>query len=442
MASDSPAERVAFRLKAEAVVREAPDPGAIVEETLAAGALITVHERAGDFLQIITPSDNFGFIAASTPLEPIDELSLRAATASDVSPNEPPGGAYAGGLTTAPAVQPLSPEARARDAAFVPARPLEPAERILVYDRIAANRRSTIMLLALFVLFLAGLAAAIGVLVTYYGGGDPVQDWQAVVVVAGAGAIIGLFAGGIIYFTAPATVLAISGTHQVSKDQEPELYRIVENLSIGSGLPLPKVWVVEDSAPNAFATGRNPGNAHVAATRGLLDKLEKRELEAVIAHEMSHVGNYDTRLMTMVAVAVGMVALVADLMLRFTWYGAGSRESNRDRGGGGLALIILVAAILFIIISPVIAAVIRMALSRQREYLADASGALLCRDPEALADALQTISADPEPLETANKATAHLYICNPLKGHESFLNNLFSTHPPVQDRIRILRAMG
>jgi heat shock protein HtpX len=236
-------------------------------------------------------------------------------------------------------------------------------------------------------------------------------------------------------------VLSISGAHEVSKEQQPQLYRIVENLAIGSGLPMPKVWLIEDTAPNAFATGRHPAIAHVAVTRGLLDKLNRSELEAVMAHEMSHVGNYDTRIMTMVAVLVGLVALLADLMLRLTWYGAGHRSSNRGKGGGAIALIVLAVAIVFIVISPIIASLIRLALSRQREYLADASGALLCRNPDALADALEKIAADPEPLEVANKATAHLYVTNPLKGHESFLNSLFSTHPPVEERIRLLRAM-
>jgi heat shock protein HtpX len=216
----------------------------------------------------------------------------------------------------------------------------------------------------------------------------------------------------------------------------------VENLSIGSGLPMPRVWVIEDGAPNAFATGRNPEQAHVAATRGLLEKLEKRELEAVMAHEMSHVGNLDIRLMTIVAVVVGLVALVADVMLRFTWYGAGARSSNRNKGGGGLGLVILAGAIVFLLLSPIIAGIMRLALSRQREYLADASGALLCRNPDALADALEKIAADPDPLEVANKATAHLYIAEPLQGHESFMNKLFSTHPPVEERVRILRAMA
>jgi heat shock protein HtpX len=244
------------------------------------------------------------------------------------------------------------------------------------------------------------------------------------------------------YFVSTAAVLAISGAHEVTKEQEPELYRTVENLAIGSGLPMPRVWVVEDDSPNAFATGRSPKEAHVAATRGLMDKLDKRELQAVMAHEMSHVGNYDTRLMTTVAVVVGLVALIADLILRFTWYGAGARESNKGKGGGGLGLILLVIAIVFLILSPIIASIMQLALSRQREYLADSCGALLNRDPDALADALQKIAADPVPLTSANKATAPLYINNPLREHQSFLNNLFNTHPPVEDRIRIIRAMG
>jgi heat shock protein HtpX len=260
--------------------------------------------------------------------------------------------------------------------------------------------------------------------------------------IAVASLVIATAVGIIMYFFSTNTVLAISGGHEVTRAEEPTLYRIVENLSIGSGLPMPKVWLIEDSAPNAFATGRNPQTAHVAATRGLLDKLEKRELEAVMAHEMSHVANYDIRLMTTVAVVVGLVALVADLMLRFTWYGSGGRSSNKDKGGGALGLIILVIALAFILVSPIIASIMRMALSRQREYLADSSGALLCRNPDALADALEKIAADPEPLEAANKATAHLYIENPLKEHSSKLNSLFSTHPPVQDRINILRAMA
>ncbi len=317
-----------------------------------------------------------------------------------------------------------------------------PQERVLIYDRIDANRRSTVLLLALFVLFFAAFFGAVGAFIAAYSGTAAEDMTRTAVTIAIAAAVMALPIGLIMYVAAPATVLMISGVHEVTKEEEPELCRSVENLCIGAGLPMPKVYVLEDSAPNAFATGRDPNSAHVVATRGLLDKLEKRELEGVIAHELSHIGNYDIRIMTLLAVAVGLVALLSDLLLRFTWYGAGARRSNRDKGGGAIALIILAAALVFIVLAPIAATVMRLAVSRQREYLADSSGALLSRDPEALADALEKISKDPEPLEAANKATAHLYIANPLKGHESFLNSLFATHPPVEERIRLLRAMG
>ena len=183
---------------------------------------------------------------------------------------------------------------------------------------------------------------------------------------------------------------------------------------------MPQVYVIEDAAPNALATGRDPQHAYVAATRGLLDKLEKRELEAVMAHEMSHVGNYDIRIMTMIAVAVGLIAMIADLLLRFTWYGSGARSSNRGKGGGAIAIIVLVAAFVLIVVSPIIASLIRLALSRQREYLADASGALLCRNPDALADALEKISADTEPLEIREQGDGAPVHREPAQGAHEF----------------------
>ena len=315
-------------------------------------------------------------------------------------------------------------------------------ERVLIWDRIGANRRNTAIFFVLFALLIAAFIAAIGTFVAAYAGVAEEDLPRVIIQVSIAAALVSTAFGIMMYFAAAAAVLSISGAHEVTKEDEPELYRVVENLCIGAGLPMPRVHVIADSAPNAFATGRDPANAHVAVTRGLLDKLEKRELEGVIAHELSHVGNYDVRLMTLVAVAVGMIVMVSDLMLRFTWYGAGARRSNRGKGGGGLAVILLLVAILFMVLAPVMAMLLRMALSRQREYLADASGALLCRNPDALADALEKIAADPEPLETANKGTAHLYIYNPLREHQSFLNNLFSTHPPIDERVRLLRAMA
>jgi heat shock protein HtpX len=317
-----------------------------------------------------------------------------------------------------------------------------PHERVLIYDRIGTNKRSTFLLMLGFIVFNALFFTSIGTVIAYYGGASANQDPATVIKISIAAVLIATGVGVMLYYASTAAVLAISGGHEVTKEEEPDLYNIVENLSIGSGLPMPHVWVVEDDAPNAFATGRSPKQAHVAATRGIINKLNHRELEAVMAHEMSHVGNYDTRMMSTVAVVVGMVALLADLLLRFTMFGAGARSDNRDKGGGSLGVIILVIAMVFIVLSPIIATIMQLAISRQREYLADSCGALLSRDPQALADALEKISQDPTPLHSANKATAPLYIENPLGEHTSFLNNLFDTHPPVAERIKLLRAMG
>jgi len=444
---------IAFRLREATPVYRYPDAAGEVLAVLPAGSLVTVREDAGSFLQVVTPQDVFGYIAASTPVLDVEppveaRIQVQAADMPGAAPPGPGGGPLArelgeGGTLTAAALQGTPGSGRLTgDDDFQLARPLEPAERVLIYDRIEKNKRNTFILLGAFILFLTAFFLAVGYYLSYYGGVAPGEELSMSIRIGLAGFLIALAIGIIMYYTAPAAVLMISGAHEVTKEEEPLLYRIVENLSIGSGLPMPRVWVIEDSAPNALATGRDPQHAHVAATRGLLDKLEKRELEAVMAHEMSHVGNYDIRIMTLIAVAVGLIAMIADLLLRFTWYGTGARPRNRDRGGGAIALIILVAALILIVVSPIIAGLIRLALSRQREYLADASGALLCRNPAALADALEKIANDKEPLEVANKATAHMYIENPLKEHRSFLNNLFSTHPPVEERIRLLRAMA
>jgi heat shock protein HtpX len=300
---------------------------------------------------------------------------------------------------------------------------------VLIYDRIAANRRNTLLLMGAFLLLIFGFATAIGIVL-----GMPPAFAPIIAVPIVIFALLS-------YYASPRITLAISRAHEVTKEEEPDLFRTVENLCIGAGLPMPKVYVIEDGAPNAFATGRDPEHAAVVVTRGLLNKLERIELEGVIAHELSHIGNYDIRLMTIVVVLVGIIALLADLMLRLTFFGAGRRSNNRDRGGGGAAIAIYAIALVAIILTPIAAQLIRLAISRQREYLADSSGALLTRYPEGLARALEKISADKDPLEEANKATAHLYIVNPLIEHESLLNNLFDTHPPIEDRIRILRAM-
>ena len=239
------------------------------------------------------------------------------------------------------------------------------------------------------------------------------------------------------YYNSDKIVMAISGAKQIQKKDNPTLFRTVENLCIASGLPMPKVYIIDDSAPNAFATGRDPAHAAIAFTTGILDKLSKLELEGVTAHELSHVGNYDTRLMTIVSILVGTVALAADFFLRISFY------SRRDRDREGNALIMVIGLIMAIL-APIIATLIQLAISRRREFLADASGSLLTRNPDALADALLKISKDKDPLEVANKATAHLYIVNPFKEEHKLVGifaNLFNTHPKIEERVKALRAM-
>lgn len=242
------------------------------------------------------------------------------------------------------------------------------------------------------------------------------------------------------YYFSDQIILGMSKAKQIKKSDNPELFRIVENLCIGAGIPMPKIYIIDDSAPNAFATGRDPQHAVVCATTGILQKLNKIELEGVIAHELSHIRNFDIRLMAIVVVLVGLVALLADFFMRSLWYGGGRRN---ERGRGDVQGIFLIIGIVLAILSPIIATLIQLAVSRKREFLADASGALLTRYPEGLATALEKIAKDKEPLEVANNATAHLYIENPFKsktpGH--WFTNLFNTHPPVEERIKILRSM-
>lgn len=242
------------------------------------------------------------------------------------------------------------------------------------------------------------------------------------------------------YYNSDKMILAVSAAKEVQKKDAPELYRIVENLAITAGLPTPKVYVINDTAPNAFATGRDPEHAIVAVTTGILDKLEKVELEGVIAHELSHVGNYDIRLMSLVVVLVAVVALLSDWFLHMTLWG---RDDNNDNSQ--FQLIMLGAGVLLAILAPLIGGMLQLAISRKREYLADASGALLTRYPEGLARALEKIEGDQEPLEEANKATANLYIINPLRGDakrgKSWVAGLFSTHPPTAERVKRLRSM-
>jgi heat shock protein HtpX len=229
----------------------------------------------------------------------------------------------------------------------------------------------------------------------------------------------------------------------VEEHSHPFLKNTVEGLAIAAGIPKPKLYIIEDTAPNAFATGRNPEHGVIAVTTGLLQKLNRRELEGVLAHEMSHIKNYDTLLSSIAVILVGVVALLSDWMLRSFWYAPRrGRRSRSSRSGGGQAQVLILAiAIVMAILAPIVAQLLRLAVSRKREFLADAGGAFLTRYPDGLASALGKLDADTEPLEVANKSTAHLYIINPLREHASFLNNLFSTHPSTQERIAALQRM-
>ena len=293
----------------------------------------------------------------------------------------------------------------------------------MVYEEIAANRRRSIVLVFIFVVFLLFLGWIFG---EVYGAGG-----EGVLIAL----MIALFIFLITFFYGDKMVLGISHARPVDRKKNPYLANVVEGLAIAAGIPAPKAYIIQDSAPNAFATGRNLETSSIAVTTGLLEKLNRLELEGVIAHEMSHIKNYDIRYATLVAIMVGTVALLSDWMRRSFFY-----RGRRKKGRAGGGIIILIALVLAIM-APIVAQLIRLAISRQREYLADANGALLTRYPEGLASALEKISRDTEPLEAANKATAHLYIVNPLLEHRGKLNTLFSTHPPAEERIARLRTM-
>jgi heat shock protein HtpX len=302
-----------------------------------------------------------------------------------------------------------------------------PQSRLNIYDAVAANRWRTVALISVF----TGLLIALGYVV-----GEVFAPGGGVAMVPAALGLSGVSATAS-YFAGDKLVLAQSQARELAAGEETQLRNIVETLSIGLGIPPPRIYVIDDTAPNAFATGRDPKHASIAVTRGLIDKLDRTELEGVIAHELSHVGNHDIRVMLLVTVLVGTIALLSDWMFRSFAFGGGRR--GRDRGGGGG--VILIVAIVLAILTPIIAMLIQFAVSRQREYLADASGALLTRYPPGLASALRKIAADKEALEVANKATASLYFANPLKDAPRAMDGLFDTHPPIAERIRRLEAM-
>jgi heat shock protein HtpX len=301
-----------------------------------------------------------------------------------------------------------------------------------MYEQISRNKWKSAALVVFFMAFIF--------LLTWFF--EYVTGWGEGGLVLAVFVAMGLAAVG--YYASDKIVLGISRARPVTKDEFPYLYNVVEGLAIAAGVPAPKCYVIEDTAPNAFAAGRKPETAAICVTTGLLEKLNRVELEGVVAHEMSHVKNYDVRLQTVVVVMAGVVALLSDWMLRSFFWGGGRRRGRSKGGSGGAEGVLVLVGLALAVLSPFIATIIQLAVSRKREFLADASGAMLTRYPAGLASALRKISADTEPLEAANKATAHLYIVNPLKnlkGGNSGLNRLFSTHPPIEERIAALERM-
>jgi heat shock protein HtpX len=301
-------------------------------------------------------------------------------------------------------------------------------DRRPVWDEVSGNKWKSALLLAAFGLLVGGLGWLFG----EYTGIGP------------AGLVVALLVAGALafgsYWYSDRIVLAASGAKEVDRGEFPHLVNSVEGLAIAAGLPAPRIYLIDDTAPNAFATGRDPAHAAIAVTRGLVQKLDRLELEGVVAHEMSHIANYDIRMVTLAGVLVGSVALLSDVMLRSLRWGSWSGRGSRRDGGGG-AVVVMLLAVVFAILAPIAAELLRFAISRQREYLADANAALLTRYPEGLARALEKIAGDTEPLEVANRATAPLYIVNPLFEPGGKRAGLFDTHPPTGERVRRLRSM-
>lgn len=311
-------------------------------------------------------------------------------------------------------------------------------------DLIAANKRKSVLLVAVFVLFTTLVVMAVAWMIAILATGEVVVDWRTSVYVGLVAAAITFVLSLCGYYGGSNMILGISGARPLRKSEDPELFNVVEEMAIAAGIPMPKVYIINDSAPNAFATGRDPKHAAVAITTGLRQKLTRDELQGVIAHEIAHIRNYDIRLMLLLAVLVGTIVMLADFMLRILLYsGSGRRSSSRGggKGGGAAVIVLLLIALVLAVVAPILAQIIQLAVSRQREYLADATGVQLTRNPLGLANALRKIDADTEVLETANRGTAHLYIANPIKKFEKRASSIFSSHPPIGERIRRLEML-
>lgn len=298
-----------------------------------------------------------------------------------------------------------------------------------MYSEINSNKRRSVVLMTLFIVIIITLGWIFDQL---YGQG---QSYAGIIFAI----LFSLIMTTISFFSGDKIALASTGAKPMDHDDNEYVYHLVENLCITAGLPMPKIYLIEDPAINAFATGRDPKNSSIALTSGAINKLEKSELEGVIAHELSHIKNYDIRFMMLVAVMVGAIILMADILLRS---GGLLRVKGNDRNSSPIFMVLMIAGVILAILSPLIAELIKLAISRKREYLADASGALLTRYPEGLANALNKIASDNQPMKKASSATAHLFISSPFKGKKKKLSNLFATHPPIEDRVAKLKQMG
>ena len=317
-------------------------------------------------------------------------------------------------------------------------------------DLIAKNKRDSAVLMVFMVVFGVVVGATLASAIAVYFGAAPSMDVLLPSIILGGfvALVFGVVGAIWSWFGGSAAILAMSGAKEITKELDPELFNVVEELSIAGGVPMPRVYLIGDSAMNAFATGRDPKHASVAITVGLRQKLSRDELQGVMAHEMSHVRHYDTRFAMLMATMAGLIVFACDAFWRIIWYSRGGRRSSSDREGGGgvLILVLVVIAVLLAIIAPIVARLIQMAYSRRREYLADAGAVELTRNPLGLASALQKLGDDDEPLvDTANRATAHMYIVNPLRKMRDAgqnLDSMFLSHPPIKERIARLLALA
>jgi len=306
-----------------------------------------------------------------------------------------------------------------------------------MYNQVASNKAKTVISIFLFLIFICVVGYFIGYYLDYRYGFESYFS-TIILIAAFIVALISSFTG---YYQSDKLVLQMTGAREISIDKDTRIFYIIEGLSIAAGIPKPKVYIIEEEGMNAFATGRNPGNSVIVLTRGLVDNLNNEELKGVISHEISHIKNYDVLLGTIIVVFVGMLSIASNLILRGIFFG-GTRKSNRKSSGGAFSLILLILGLILIILSPLIATLIRLAISRNREFLADSNGALISRYPAGLANALRKISINSS-VKTATSATSHLFISNPLEGeNKPLFSSLFNTHPPVEERIRRLEEMS